>query len=134
MSDPSRQHSAATVRRTRRDYSVAFKRKIVEETLVPGAFVPAVARRYEINDNLVFAWRKLYREGKLGARMLTEDLSLSEQVDLLPVQIVDARSGAEQGELPTAGCEIEIDAGKRRVRIRGLSMDRAERILRDCLR
>ena len=38
----------------------------MEETLVPGASVSRVARRYDVNANQVFHWRKLYQEGRLG--------------------------------------------------------------------
>ena len=37
------------------------KRRIVEETLKPGASVAIVAREHGVNANLVFGWRKLYR-------------------------------------------------------------------------
>lgn len=49
----------------RRLRSLAEKRAIVEETLEPGASVAVVARRHEVNANLVFGWRKLYRAGLL---------------------------------------------------------------------
>lgn len=145
MSDSIAQHGGAVARRPHRVYSLEFKRKVVEETLVPGASVPAVSRGYEINDNLVFSWRKLYREGKLGAPMQKGTPS-SGQVDLLPVSIIDlpAPTPAPQPvapettkpahSVPSAGCDIEIEVGKRRVRICGLSMDRAEQFLRECLR
>lgn len=46
--------------------SVATKRKIVEETLAPGASVARVARANGVNANQVFSWRRLYRAGRLG--------------------------------------------------------------------
>jgi transposase len=48
---------AERVRRKRRSYSTAFKRRIVAETLEPGASVAAVARRHGLNANMVFLWR-----------------------------------------------------------------------------
>jgi transposase len=45
-----------------RRYSPAFKRKVVKESLVPGASVSIVARRHDINSNIVFRWRKEFRE------------------------------------------------------------------------
>jgi transposase len=50
----------------RRQYTVEFKRRIVEQTLVPGASVAIVARQHELNANQVFEWRKRYREGRFG--------------------------------------------------------------------
>jgi len=35
------------------------KRRIVEETLKPGASVAIVARAHVVNANLVFGWRRL---------------------------------------------------------------------------
>ena len=49
----------------RRRWPVAEKRRIVLESLAPGASVSRVARCHEVNANQVFAWRKLYREGSL---------------------------------------------------------------------
>jgi transposase len=50
----------------RRRWPEEAKRKIVEETFKPGASVAIVARRYELNANVVFAWRRLYRAGEFG--------------------------------------------------------------------
>lgn len=51
----------------RRRWPEAAKRKIVEETFEPGASVAIVARRYELNANVVFAWRRQYRAGEASA-------------------------------------------------------------------
>ena len=40
-------------------------RRIVEETLVRGASVAAIARNHDVNANLVFGWRRLYKKGVL---------------------------------------------------------------------
>jgi transposase len=42
------------------------KRLIVEETLAAGASVSIVARRYDVNANQVFSWRRQYQRGELG--------------------------------------------------------------------
>src|ERR1039457_6487368 len=47
-----------------RRYSPAFKRKVVKESLVSGASVSVVARRHDINSNIVFRWRKEFREAE----------------------------------------------------------------------
>jgi transposase len=54
-----------TVERRRR-WSWSDKQQIVEEALVPGASISAVARRYGLHPSQVFAWRKAAREGNLG--------------------------------------------------------------------
>ena len=40
---------------------------MVEETLEDGASVARVALKHGVNANQVFQWRRLYRDGKLGA-------------------------------------------------------------------
>jgi transposase len=54
-----------TVERRRR-WSWTDKQQIVDETLVPGASISAVARRYGLHPSQVFAWRKTVREGDIG--------------------------------------------------------------------
>ncbi|MGN4069505.1 transposase [Burkholderia gladioli] len=49
----------------RRTYAREFKQQVIRETLEPGMSVSTVARRHDINANVVFGWRKQYREGKL---------------------------------------------------------------------
>jgi transposase len=51
--------------------SLAEKRSIVAETLVPGASVALVARRHGMNANLLFSWRRLHQRGLLEAHTRT---------------------------------------------------------------
>lgn len=53
-------------RRRNRSWPDELKREIVAASLEPGASVADVARRYGVNDNQLFSWRKRYREGLLG--------------------------------------------------------------------
>jgi transposase len=50
----------------RRRYELDFKLQVVNDTLAPGASVSVVARRYGMNTNVIFRWRKQFREGQLG--------------------------------------------------------------------
>lgn len=45
--------------------SVDLKRQIVEETLSGATSVAVVARRYGVNANQVFSWRRQYHRGEL---------------------------------------------------------------------
>jgi len=63
----------------RRYRSKQERRKIVEETLQPGASVAVIARQRVVNANQAFHWRKLYREGRLGVEPAA--------AQLLPVRI-----------------------------------------------
>ena len=51
----------------RRRWSTAAKLRIVEESLSGPRLVSATARRHGISNQLLFAWRKAYRAGRLGA-------------------------------------------------------------------
>ena len=65
MSDAAEQSVSGVdgrVRRRRRRWSEARKRLIVAESYQPGVSVSVVARRHDVNANLVFSWRRQYRE------------------------------------------------------------------------
>jgi len=65
----------------RRHFSRAFKRQIVEETLAGDRSVSQIARDLDVNANLVFRWRRAYREGRFDDR-----------ASLVPVNVVDEGS------------------------------------------
>ena len=50
----------------RRRWSEAEKARIVAETLVPGAVVSAIARRWQVCPRQVFGWRRAARTGDLA--------------------------------------------------------------------
>src|SRR5450631_3594031 len=50
----------------RRRWSAAEKLRIVEESFSAPRLASATARRHGISNQLLFAWRKAYREGRLG--------------------------------------------------------------------
>src|SRR5829696_1119240 len=50
----------------RRRWSDAEKLRIVEESLSGPRLASATARRHGISNQLLFAWRKAYREGRFG--------------------------------------------------------------------
>jgi len=60
MSVTEREGQAASdsARRRRRPWSDEEKRQIVAETLAPGASVSIVARRHDLNANMLFTWRR----------------------------------------------------------------------------
>jgi transposase-like protein len=47
---------------------VEEKRRMVEQTLEPGASVAQVAQANGVNPNLLFLWRRQHREGRLTAQ------------------------------------------------------------------
>jgi transposase len=90
----------------RRRRSAEERRLIVEEALEPGASVARVARKHGVNANQVFAWKRLYESGRLGApasgmrllpvRVVEEHAAASEP----PTEVVPAPSGTIHIELP----------------------------------
>ena len=98
-----------------------FKRQLVEQTYEPGASVSLVARRNDINTNLLFRWRRQYLQGEFGAP-LPEHARQQPDGDvapLLPVSVVaETEAPMPVREAMTENiCEIEFD--RARVRIRG---------------
>jgi len=108
--------------------------------------VSIVARRHDINANVVFGWRKQYREGKLvvpaldvaprvpGTELLSVDVIDSALVLRAPEPTVASKAMSSSVRMPTPVCEIEVEIGKRRVKIRGLSAERTEAFLQECLK
>ena len=95
---------------TRRRRSLVEKRRIVEQTLQPGACVAEIARQHGINDNLIFNWRKLYLNGRLGEVN-------APGAHLLPVQVRDEDHPGTALASPSG--TISIKFGKARIRIEG---------------
>ena len=58
-------------RRRHRSWPEALKREIVAATLTPGSSVSVVARRYDVNANQVFAWRRRYPAGENGGERVS---------------------------------------------------------------
>ena len=65
----------------RRRWTAEEKRRIVEETRAPGSSVSVVARRHDINANLLFKWKRL-EEGD------TLDRPLLEGPEFVPIGVV----------------------------------------------
>ena len=100
------------IRKKHRKHPTAFKREVVLETLKPGASVSIVARRYDLNANQVFSWRKAYRERGYGEL---------DGVKLLPVTVsTSGEEGAGKDEVESwcAG-RIELSGEGMTLRIEG---------------
>src|SRR5437868_15419369 len=57
-------------RRRHRSWPETLKREIVAASFEPGSSVSLVARRYDLNTNQLFSWRKIYRDGLLAGPAL----------------------------------------------------------------
>jgi transposase len=119
----------------RRRRSVAERRRVVEETLAPGASVARVARAHGVNANQVFHWRRLYQRGLLGGKV-------QPAAGLLPVKVAESvettamvttGSGVTAAIPPKAANSIQIELAKGRVRIEGRADVEMLRVVLECL-
>jgi transposase len=129
VTSKDREGSAAEQRQRR---SIAEKRRIVEETLVPGASVAKVARTHGVNANQVFGWRRLYLAGRLG--------ETKPGIKLLPVRVSESPAAAVVVEhhvadsSPPQASTIDIELRQAKVRIEGSADPALVRVLLECLR
>jgi transposase len=115
----------ATGRRRNRSWPEALKREIVAASFAPGASVSVVARRYDVNANQVFSWRKRYRDVSAAA-------AVKAAARLVPVMVTPERDAAAR-QPSTAVETIEIDLGDYRVRVGGAVDAQALRRVLDVL-
>jgi transposase len=71
----------------RRRYSAEDKRRIVEETRVPGQSVSSVSRRYGVSPSQVFKWRRLVEEGTMSSLGADEPVVPESDVKVLKGRI-----------------------------------------------
>src|SRR5512139_3488431 len=71
----------------RRRWTPEEKRALLEEAEHPDSSVSAVARKYGINPNQMFHWRKLMREGALVAVRADDHVVPASEVKQLKAQI-----------------------------------------------
>ncbi len=91
----------------RRRWSLQDKLQIVEETMQPGVTVTEVARRHGLAPSVVFTWRRLVREGRLGNDAGPAFLPV--EITPVPVQTTPGASPARR----TGLIEIVLRHGRR---------------------
>ena len=88
----------------RRRWSDGEKLRIVEESLAGPRQASATARRHGISNQLLFSWRKAYREGRLG------DLGGFVPAVVVPERVRSEGSGCGRIEVVVAsGRRIVVD-------------------------
>jgi transposase len=95
----------------RRRWSFEEKLRIVEESHRGHRQVSATARRHGISNSLLFAWRRDFREGRLGG---------ADAPGLLPAVVLADDKPATR---PTTGGRMEIMIGEDRRVIVGADVD-----------
>jgi transposase len=106
--------TAPARRRGRRaNFPLDFKRQVVEATLQPGASVSLIARKHDVNANLVFRWRHQYQEGAFGL--------VNQSATFLPVQVIEASTDVSQTAQTQfeSHSELVVEVGKATLRIMG---------------
>ena len=85
----------------RRRFSDAEKVRIVEESFVGSRQASATARRYGLCTSLIFRWRKLWQEGRLGDPVSDEQAMPA----FMPAVIVPdpPEAGPNEGSSPGHG-------------------------------
>jgi len=126
--EPALREAPATSKR--RKYSIAEKRRIVEESFQPGASVARVARAHGVNANQVFGWRKLYQRGRLGG-----NTRATQPATLLPVTISDSLVAPVPASTPSAmpPGTIQLQLPRGRLRIEGVVDPDCLRVVLNCL-
>ena len=111
--------NTSTGSRKRRMRTLDEKRQIVEEVLRGDESVAVIARRHEVNANLLFSWKRQYEKGLLE----------SKRTALVPVKL-QRKAFSTVRSLPHDECvEIDLGAGKC-VRLRGkLAVATLDRLL-----
>lgn len=103
-------------RRGRRpNFPLAFKLALVEQSMQPGVSTARLAREHGINDNLLFNWRNLYKQGRLGAILPAEPCLLPVELDDVPPPppITEADKAPPSD---VAECELVLPGGTLRLR------------------
>jgi transposase len=88
----------------RRRWTDAEKLRILEESFSRPRNASATARRYGISNQLLFAWRKAYREGRFGGAPLN---------GFVPAVLVPEVSGARDASSTGGRMEVVSASGRR---------------------
>ena len=109
-------------RRVRRFWSDDEKRRIVAQSYAPGVSVSVVARRYDVNANLIFTWRRDPRYQPAA--------DAEEAPSFLPVEVVPDPSPSEPPAASDGRIEIALSNGHRVSAIGSFDADALCRVVR----
>ena len=102
----------------KRHWPEALKARIVAETLVEGATVNAVARRYDMRPNHVSEWRRLARTGQLVLPAVPADFEFAPIfVHSVPVPVPEPAPIASALDVIRGEVTLRLDAATPAVRI-----------------
>jgi transposase len=114
-----RVRSEGKARRRRRLWSAEEKQQILAEAFEPGASVAAVARRHDLNANMVFTWHRQLGAAAAPAGAMT----------LVPARITEvAQAAAPTG--PSCRIEIVLSSGHRLIVGADVDTDALARVIK----
>ncbi len=87
------------VKPRRRRHSLAFKQQVIAEVLAGQESVSVIARRHDINANLLFKWKRLYPIA--GA-------DTGQQTSMVPIQVTDSPHEPVPDSLSAGRIEIAL--------------------------
>ncbi|WP_234472097.1 IS66-like element accessory protein TnpA [Erwinia sp. S43] len=95
------------VKKRRPDWPLEFKIRLANLTLQQGACVAQIAREHGINDNLLFNWRNLHRQGLLDP---------ASRASLIPVTVEPLSPPRHNGAVssdspPVISCKLTLPGG-----------------------
>jgi transposase len=119
---------ASTAIGKRRRWTSSEKREIVEQSLMPGSSVPAVATRYGVSASQVYRWIRLHRQAAAAGSSVPA---------LLPVTLIDPNPAQRKGALrvssaPLSGT-IQLEVGNANLRVHGAADPYSLRLMLDYL-
>jgi transposase len=100
----------------RRRWPEALKRELVAATLEPGASVSIVARRHDVNANMLFKWRRRFAAAAPPSPAGLVPVAIVPEAPVIPGAMVEPRPAADKPV--TGSIEIALSGGVR-VRIKG---------------
>ena len=109
-----REPGAASRSRSRRPFSLSEKIAIVRETLIPGVTSAHVARRHGIHLNLLYYWRRVYKDLAAADLEAAQAATPDEQrLADLRLQVRNLERLLGQRTLEVALLREQLEAGKR---------------------
>lgn len=94
----------------RKQYSIDFKREVVEQSFERNASIAAIARENGINANILWRWRHEYEAGKFGS---------IEKATFLPVTIDQPEVASVKDTAPEPTGYLELQIGAARLTVHG---------------
>ncbi|PVY79667.1 IS66-like element accessory protein TnpA [Pantoea ananatis] len=95
------------VKKRRPDWPLEFKIRMAELSLLPDACVAQLAREHGVNDNLVFNWRNLHRQGLLDPATRAGMIPVTVEPFPVPVR----QNGGAPDSPPVISCKLTLPGG-----------------------